>query len=62
MENRGVLIDAVDRVGVRRGVRGRPEAVADAVVGVAVAVCPDRRGREFRTAVVQPPSMSPVPH
>ena len=51
---RHVLVEAVCRVGVRHGVRRRPDAVADAVVGVAVAVRPDRRGGEFRAAVVQP--------
>lgn len=49
-----VLGEAVCRVGVRHGVRRRPEAVADAVVSVAVAVRPHRRCRKFRAAIVQP--------
>ena len=51
-ENRGVLVEAVRRVGVRRRVRRRADAVADAVVGVAVAVRPDNRGGKFRAAVI----------
>ena len=55
---RCVLVEVVCRVGVRRRVRRRPEAVADGVIGVTVAVRPYRRGRKFRAAVVPPPSMS----
>ena len=53
-----ILVEAIRRVRIRHGVRHRPEAVADTVVCVAVAVRPYRRGRKRRAAVVPPPSMS----
>ena len=49
-ENGGVLVEIVRRVGVRRGVLRRPEAVADGVVCVAVEACAYGSGGEFRAA------------
>ena len=49
-EDGGVLVEIVCRVGVRRGVLRRPEAVADGVVCVAVEVCAYGSGGEFRAA------------
>ena len=50
----GVLVEVVGGVGVGGGVRRRPEAVADGVVGVTVEVQADCRGGKLGTVVVQP--------
>ena len=49
-----VLVEAVRRVGIRRCVFRRPEAIPDGVIGVAVKIGADRGSGEFRALVVQP--------